>query len=544
MKQKKVIEFEPLKTHSSSIMTNLFYGLMICLFLWGVALRAPEILSGNFLFGHDHGRDYLAAYSIAVNHKMTLIGAEAGSGVAGINGVFHGPGYFYLMALSYILFSGNPMGGEFFMFLFGLFAMIAAGYVGYTMMGKAGALLSLFFVAVSPLIVSQSRFIWSSHPITVFVILALYFVYKIADNPKIYAPLAVFTAAFTYHSQLGVAVPLTVPIFLSLITIYRIKDIRVYVYCVVAFAVALLPMALFDARHGLMATKSLITYLMTGGTGVSHTPILDPIRLASHKFDYWNNFYNTFTFEFGMVPWSVQMNTLFLSIPAVIAGIVMIKDGKLRKFTIHIIIMTVFTCGAYLLLNNTVWDYYLTHTRIGYIMLWTIGGVGLYSFLRNSWTGEKTPVLQKTVVGIAASLYCLFLIVLLSGSIFRQYVNYTIDIHDSNSFEKIQGKYAAIDLIYNDADKKPFSVYEFVPSIYTWAYQYLFATYGLKKYGYAPTDVGDKPKAGLHGTVYLIMEKGNALWLNGWLDTVVVGGKSEWKKTILNGLIIEKRIYP
>jgi dolichyl-phosphate-mannose--protein O-mannosyl transferase len=196
---------------------KLFLPILIVLMVWGILLRSPEIISGNYLFGHDHGRDYLAAYNIAVNHKLTLIGAEAGSGVAGINGIFHGPGYFYLIALAYALFQGNPIGAQVFMLLFGIAALIAAAWTGYKMFGRVGSVLFLFFVAVSPLIVSQSRFIWSSHPITVFILLALYFVYKIPDNPKIYAPLSVFIAGFTYNSQLGVSVPLTVSILFSII---------------------------------------------------------------------------------------------------------------------------------------------------------------------------------------------------------------------------------------------------------------------------------------------------------------------------------------
>ncbi len=503
----------------------LFISLISFLCLWGVFLRAPEMISGNYLFGHDTGRDYLAAYNIVVNHKLTLIGAEAGSGVAGINGIFHGPGYFYLIALAFLLFHGDPIGGQFFMFLFGVATLILSTWAGYKMFGKIGSVLFLFFTAVSPLIISQSRFIWSSHPLTFFVILAIYFVYRIPDNPELFAPLAVFTSGFTYNSQLGVAVPLMVSILLSIPIVFKVRNWRVYVYSIVGAIFAFLPMILFDVRHNFMAARSAFAYVSAGGSGSSS--IFEAKRLHSHIFDYWNNFYNTFTFEFGWIPWKIQI--IVLEVATVFAGIGlwMVKDGRLKKIIFFLLLMSAFTWIAYLLLNNTVWDYYLTHTRIGYILLFTIAGISLYR------SYKKWPLAKiGAIVGIV------FLFVVFYGSIFRQYVSYTIDIKDTGIYDKIQGKRFVIDTIYKDAGGKPFSVFVFMPSVYTWPYDYLFKTYGLTRYGYEPAHVKN-------GLAYLIIEPDQSQpWRqNGWLVTVVEGGTTLWTKTLLNGLILIKRIY-
>ena len=81
------------------------------IFLLGLALRSPEIISKNYLFGFDQGQNYMRAYDIAVNHKFTLIGAEVGSGSAGVPGLFHGPGFYYLLAIMLLFFKGDPYGG-------------------------------------------------------------------------------------------------------------------------------------------------------------------------------------------------------------------------------------------------------------------------------------------------------------------------------------------------------------------------------------------------------------------------------------------------
>jgi hypothetical protein len=514
-----------MKTKKLTLQT-LFLPILVVIMIWGIFLRAPEVISRNYLFGHDHGRDYLAAYNIVVNHKMTLIGAEAGSGVAGINGIFHGPGYFYLIALAYSIFQGNPIGAQLFMLFFGIAALVVAAWMGQKMFGKTGSVLFLFFIAVSPLIVSQSRFIWSSHPITVFILLALYFVYKIPDKPKIYAPLSVFIAGFTYNSQLGVSVPLTVSILLALIFVYRVRDMKTYLYSCIALILAFSPMILFEARHGFMAVHSAIQYV-SGGAGVG-VPIFSNARLSSHMWDYWNNFFNTFTYEFGFFPLYFQKIVLYCTFPFVIFGLSYVTDEKQKRFVRFLLLMIGMTCIAYLLLNNVVWDYYLTHLRIGYILLYVAAGVSLYRHLSKS---------RISKIGICVG--AVFVTVISSGSIFRQYVSYTRDIHDFGVYDKISGKRFVIDTIYADAGGSPFSVFVFMPSVYTWPYDYLFKTYGKQKYGYEP---GNEKK----GTAYLIVEPDlSEPWRQkGWLETVVQGGDTVWTKTLLNGLLLEKRIYP
>jgi hypothetical protein len=505
---KKILQIIPLPISKKNI---IFWIFIFGIFIWGIALRVVEVVNGNYLFGLDQGRDYLAAYNIIVNHKLTLIGAEAGSGVAGINGIFHGPGYFYLISLAYVLFHGDPIGAEMFMFLFGISALILSAWVGYKMLGRLGSVLFLFFTAVSPLIVSQSRFIWSSHPITVFVILALYFVYRIPDNPKRFAPLAVFVAGFTYNSQLGVSVPLTVSILLSIPFVFRIRDWKVYLYSLFALGLAFLPMILFDIRHGFTDVRSALAY-MSSGTATNGS-MFDAKRLASHAFDYWNNFYNTFTFEFGWIPSHMQRIMLYVTLPFVGLGLFLVRGKKEKRFVCFLLLMIV-------------WDYYLTHTRIAYILLFAFAAVAL-------WRARKTLF---AVIGLAVGM--IFLCTVLCGSVFRQYISYTLDIHDMGVYDKIVGKRLVIDTIYYDAEGQPFSVFVFLPGVYTYPYDYLFQTYGKTRYGYEPTH--DKK-----GLAYLIIEpdKSKPWRQNGWRETVVQGGKSVWIKTLLNGLILEKRIY-
>src|SRR3989344_5383497 len=152
--------------------------MVIAVILFGIALRAVEAVSGNYLFEFDQGRDYLLVQEIVEKGKMRLIVLELGGGYAGISGFFHGPGYLYLLAIPYVLFQGDPYGGMVLMFLLGCVTLLMSYMAGVKIIGRSGALLFLILVAISPPVIAQSRFIWNTHPSSSLILLVLYFVYN------------------------------------------------------------------------------------------------------------------------------------------------------------------------------------------------------------------------------------------------------------------------------------------------------------------------------------------------------------------------------
>jgi len=109
--------------------------------------------------------------------NFRLIGTALGAGSAGIQGIFHGPGYYYLLAIPYIIFNGDPYGGVVLMFIFGAGTLALGFLLGKKMFGDVGALLLTTLLAISPPLIAQSRAIWSPFPSTFFVMLSLLFTY-------------------------------------------------------------------------------------------------------------------------------------------------------------------------------------------------------------------------------------------------------------------------------------------------------------------------------------------------------------------------------
>src|SRR5258708_3533466 len=123
-------------TFKKELLFKSVYFLLFCiLILLSFFPRGVEVLNKNYVFVFDQGRDYLAAKDIAQNHKFTLIGAEIGSGSAGFQYIFQGPGYYYFLAIPYILFQGDPYGGVILMFALGLLSIGVVFYVGLKLFG-------------------------------------------------------------------------------------------------------------------------------------------------------------------------------------------------------------------------------------------------------------------------------------------------------------------------------------------------------------------------------------------------------------------------
>jgi len=503
---------------------KIFLLLVLFVFLWGFLLRVVEVANGNYLFGFDQGRDYLAAYNIVENNKLTLIGAEVGAGSAGLSGLFHGPGYYYLIALMYYLFQSDPYGGLVLMFVFGIGTLLAVYMTTKRMFGTLGGFISLVLVSISPLIVSQSRFLWNHHPSSFFIVFCLYFVYKMKDRPRLYAPLAIFTAGIIYHFELAIAVPMMIGVFLSIVFIYRIKDIRTYGYLAVGSIIAFLPMIIFEIRHGFTAVSGLWTYIF-GAQSISRG--IPVVRIADHFASYVNNARNSFAIEDGFL--SERFYSFFIIAVIVLALMyaVRTKEKKISLFIYTQFLILIVSYGVLLFLNNSIWDYYLLHAHFIYMYL---------TACVFAWIWKNRDVNKYYMIAGVVTL--VVFLSMAKGTSMRMYRNIKYDFYDYGGIEKIKGKKFVVDYVYDGALGKPFNVFVFVPPIYTYPYDYLFLTYGKKKYGYAPGNIKE-------GLAYLIIEKDPSKpWTyKGWLETVIKDGTTIDQTVLSSGHIVEKRLF-
>lgn len=474
--------------------------------------RSIEALNKNPIFGFDQGRDYLAVKNIVVNHKLVLIGEELGAGSAGVTGVFQGPFYYYSLAIPFILFKGDPVGGVYLMLFFGLVSILASFYLVKNLFGRETGLFAALLVAISPQLIAQSRFIWNPNPPTLFVFLSFYFTYLFTKHQKpLHIFLAAFFAGFIYNFEFAIALPLSAAVTLYAVYLFR-KKIILIAYLFPGFICAYLPIALFEARHGFMGTKGLIFYIFhhkasSGG----YSFLID--HLTYFIYNFKDSFpVNNFVFAIVFFIALISLTIYYLRLE---------KQKAVKQFVSFLLLLIPVNFFVFSFLRNTVWTYYLTDLTIAYIIFFSYVMQGLY----------KT---KKNIIFASATLLVFILVVF--GAI-NSIKTSLYDYSDYGGVAKIKGKVAAIDYVYKDAKTKQFGLLVFSPPVYTYPYDYIAWWYGEKKYNYIPYQQKK-------GTFYLLIEPDSSKpWsYKGWLETVIKSGRIVWTRTLPSGFIIQKRV--
>src|SRR3990167_9958184 len=96
------------------------HGVLIIVFLLAFFLRAQEVLTNNYLFLLDQGRDMMAVKKIVFDHDLIFIGPNTS-----LSGVFQGPLHYYLLAPLTYVFNGDPNGAMITMLIVSLLVIVA-----------------------------------------------------------------------------------------------------------------------------------------------------------------------------------------------------------------------------------------------------------------------------------------------------------------------------------------------------------------------------------------------------------------------------------
>lgn len=499
-----------------NFLTVTIYIIVFLAFASGIALRSVEVLNRNFLFGFDQGRDYLAVRNIVADHKLTLIGSEIGAGVAGFRGIFHGPFYYYLLALPFIIFRGDPYGGIILMFILGIATILLSYIIGKRIFSSRIGFLAAAIVAVSPPFIAYSRFVWNSNPAPLFILLAFFFVFLFIEKGRIkYLFWASFFSSFVYNFQLAMAIPLSLTLIVYCVLVLKLKQIKQYGVLFLGTILAFSPMFFFEIRHGFQAIKGLLTYLFNHPETAT-TQTFWVLLLRDHLSAFFNNFLSTF-------PSQIILSTAIIAIiPVIFYDVIKEKDKQKSQFILYLLTLIPVTFVILGFLRNFVYNYYLIHLNLAYIFLVVFAITSIF----------------KTQYKIAKIFIAGYIAILMLSVTFSNLRTFYYDINDYGGTHKVRGKLDAIDHIYKNADRERFGLLVFSPPIYTYPYDYLVSWYGKKKYGYVP----HRDKKGL---VYLLIEKDTSKpWsYKGWLETVIKGGDTISTEQLASGFIIQKRLF-
>lgn len=215
-------------------------------------------------FDYEKARDLIASMKIFTDKKLTLIGP-----VSEVEGIFHGPLYYYLAGFFYYVFKGDPRVGSIVSFLFNISSIPILFYIGKNLFNVKVGLISAFIYAVSFEAISYAYWLSNPGPSIPFLFLMFYFFYKFCTKSEKYLILSLFCLAIAIQFQI-LNIIFTLPLIVLYFILGRTKvGIKNILLSLVAFLLPLASFILFDYRHKFLMLNSFIKNYFTSN-GSSH----------------------------------------------------------------------------------------------------------------------------------------------------------------------------------------------------------------------------------------------------------------------------------
>ncbi len=488
---------------------NLFI-ISICLIALFVRVYRIDHLLG---FYYDQGRDALVIWNFFHEGKLFLIGPTTG-----IEGIFRGPWFYWMIMPFYFLGKGDPFYPSVFLSLTTVIAGFLVFKIGEKVGGKASGVLALIISSTSFYLVLASRWLSNPTPMLIISVLIIYSLFLILEGKKkIWIFLSFLLGmAMQFGSAAEVFYFPAIAIFI-IWTYFKKKgnknilpSLKIIIISLVVFLISFLPQIAFDVRHNGILRNAVFDFLFAEGSFKLSIWKVAEIRLPFY-FE---------VFSSKIFPTHKNFSYLFFYI---VLGILFIKRKILfrnEKFVLIFIVFLAPLIGMLFFQGNygNVYDYYFTGYYLIFVLLLSL-------ILGSVW---------KSFLG--KILIVLFLALFLKENIVSVR-NYIISGVDGETTVALGNQIQAVDYIYEDSNQTDFNVDVYVPPVIPHTYEYLFKWRAKQIYN-------DRlPKADQVQLLYTLYEvdPGHPERLDAWLKRQEGIGKVEYSNRF-GGIVVERRV--
>ncbi len=259
---------------------SLYLGLFLLVFFLGTFFRLYRIADyANFL--GDEGRDALVVKHL-LEGKLTLLGPSTSVG-----NLYLGPFYYYLMAPALWLSRLDPVGPAILVAILGSLTIGLVFLVGDLFFGRPAGLAAAALYAVSPTIVTHTRFSWNPNPMPFFVLLTVLSLQRLLVAKKgFWLPILGFSLGICLQLHY-LALVFIATVFLFLLFSRPRVNRWWFLGGLAAFLAINSPLAIFELRHQFVITQGFFQFLSAGKeVSFSLASFLKTIPSA-----YWRLFY-------------------------------------------------------------------------------------------------------------------------------------------------------------------------------------------------------------------------------------------------------------
>lgn len=505
--------------------------------LLALFLRLPMALVDFIPFVFDTGRDMVWVRDMVALRRPYLIGPWGS-----LAGIFLGPAWYYLLVIPFVITGGDPKGSVFLVLFFNLLTIFLAFVFGKKIKGKNFALILVFLLLLSPLMVNICTYAFHANLLPLTTLIFIWSLYQCLQGEKKFLILASLMASFNFHLEPAMAVFTTLTLLVFLILKFKSLKLRLkdLLLPAVSFSLPFVPQIIFELRHNFLQTKALIGYFKGENESLG-----GKLPLFPRIIDRFEKFIRTF--RVSIIATNQFLVVILFLLTMFLIWKIYQKERQKVKNLIFVLVLSLLIpfLGFTFLFLPELKGWYL------------YGLVVIYAFLVALILDTYLDKPRTTMVrGKSKILYLLFLFLFFTNSFPITRVKDLFRGYEVGGPELLKNQKNAIDWIYQDAEEKPFKVFVYTAPVYDYHYQYLFWWYGEKKFGYLPLEYSYLPGETSYvphkehyvnphpqetDLVYLIIEPEEIEErLNGWFghfsDT-----KLEKRIKLNSGIVIEKR---
>lgn len=445
----------------------------------------------NLFFGPEQGRDSLVVRDIVYNHKLTLIGAKTD-----IDGIFHGPFFYYLRAIPHFLSGGDPVAESFFIIFLISLSVFLFYLVGKTLFSDRVGIIASFLFTFSPQAVQYARWL-SNPPLSMpLVLLFILFLYQLKLGKVNWIYPVFIVAGLLIHLQI-LHTYFVIPIIIIVLLGTRKKiGIERIILGLMIFTFTLSNFIIFDLRHNFLISNNILLVLL-GKKGFP-SPLIVSLR------ETWT------TLLLEVKGYIFPEISIVAYISLLLATILVLAKWKEHKtFNYYILLISFFT-PLFMVgfsRHSTLPHYFIFLSPILFLII-----------------AIAIDILWAKKQIFALSILTFFAIFNIKPIFTQKPWELTIGTE-----RKI------IDFIYKDAERKSFTYEAFtIPYFWRDGWQYMFLYYGQKKYGYIPSD-----EKGIYH--YVIWEDDRSGFLKKWYQEKIVPRGEIVAKIQVGNVHVERR---
>lgn len=405
-------------------------------------------------FYYDQGRDAKIAHDIISGTNFPAIGPTTG-----IQGLYLGPFWFYLITPGYLFGNGNPATASWFIaFLDSLTIPLIYIFLSKYAENKKAGIIGAILWSFSHYLIRSARWFSNPSPLPFFVLLIMIITLEIIQNKKYkYIPLLTLLLGLSLQLEAASAIfffPILLVFFIiNLKTIKKIPT-KFWLQSVLSFGILLLPQIAFEIKNKFVITKTFFGFLtgkVNSDTGKSWAiPSLEFI--GKRLIAYYQNL-------FSKLDTNVTPKSIILLIIFVFGTIyLIIKYRRVLSYQLNLLwlfiplFLLLFFSGNY----GNLYGYYLTGFFPAFIILFAL-----------IITSVNNLFLSGLLISITFIIFYL--------GTFIHLKNYLSAGTDGPEHITLGSELDAVKYICQLSKDKDYNLDIYVPPITPHSYEYLFA---------------------------------------------------------------------